>query len=90
MSNGPNGTSKWIAIIISITLAAGGILYGAIQSNAKSQVEACEIRLDKAEETIMQLQINNAQYTTDQAYVKEQIREMREDIKDIKKILSEE
>jgi hypothetical protein len=53
-------TTGWIAIIISIVIAASGISYGAIQGTVKTDMAEVKIRISTNEQHVMELREQNA------------------------------
>ena len=53
-------TTGWIAIVVSVIIAASGIAFGAIQSGVKSGIEDCRTRMDAHEMFIQELKEQSA------------------------------
>ena len=53
-------TTSWIAIVVSILIAASGIAFGAVQAGVKLQIEDCFSRMDMHDALIQELKEQSA------------------------------
>ena len=61
MANGNNGTTaKWMAIIISLTIAFAGLAFGIIRTSNADKIKDLQRHIDKHEEMITKMREGNA------------------------------
>ena len=66
-------TSAWIAIIVSVIVAAIGISFGAIQGGAKQETQDLHQRVDNHEVYIQELKEQGAVQTNELKHINEKL-----------------
>ena len=66
-------TTGWIAIVVSIIIAASAIAFGAIQSGVKQETQDLHIRVDNHDIYIQELKEQSAVQTNEFKHINEKL-----------------